>query len=116
ATDFVAAIANACADSCGLVRPCPSDEYWHYVTHIVYLEGPSSPKVDKTELNRLGIETMRLYGRRGEDGKSGRYDAKALTQALEAVIETLRTVVAAGEEEQGGQRWHDDKCEPKGLK
>ncbi|KAK4994981.1 hypothetical protein LTR66_005111 [Elasticomyces elasticus] len=86
ATDFVAAIANACVDSRGFVRPCPSDEYWHYVTHIVYLEGPSSPKVNKTELNRLGIETMRLYGRKGEDGKSGRYDAKALTQALEAVI------------------------------
>ena len=29
---------------------------------------------------------MRLYGRKDENAKGGRYDEKALTQALEAII------------------------------
>ena len=82
ALDFVAAIANACAESKGLSRP-DQDEYFRYVTNIIYLDGPSSPKVDKKDMAGLGIETMRLYGPIG-----GRYDLKALEQALEAIIGT----------------------------
>jgi hypothetical protein len=82
ALDFVAAIANACAESKGLPRP-DQDEYFRYVTNIIYLDGPSSPKVDKRDMARLGIETMRVYGPVG-----GRYDLKALGQALEAIIGT----------------------------
>lgn len=85
AFDFVAAIAKACSDSRGLPMPS-SDEYWRYVTHIIYLDGPTSPKVDKDTFNKIGIESLRVYGRKDENGKGGRYDAKALTQALEAVI------------------------------
>jgi len=51
-----------------------------YVTHVVYMEGEAAPKVDRAEFAREGIETVRVYGR------AGRYDEKALGQALEAVI------------------------------
>jgi hypothetical protein len=83
--DFVATICNACADSRGLPKPDPRT-YYHYVTHVIYIEGPTCPKVDKMAFQKIGIETMRLYGRKDEDGKGGRYDMKALEQALEAII------------------------------
>ncbi|KAK5117785.1 hypothetical protein LTR85_008760 [Meristemomyces frigidus] len=85
ALDFVAAIANACCESRDLPRPKPED-YWHYVTHVIYLDNITSPKVDKHGFNSIGVETMRLYGRKDGAGKGGRYDAKALRQALEAII------------------------------
>ena len=82
--DFVATIAQACSTSQG--RPKPElHEYWQYVTHVIYLDAPTSPVVDKSAFSKIGIETLRVYGR-PENGKGGRYDAKALTQALEAVI------------------------------
>lgn len=84
AVDFVAAIANACSYSRG--RPPPEeDEYSMYVTHVLYLESKASPEVDREKLGQLGIDTVRLYGpcRRAE---GGRYDAKGLMQALEAVV------------------------------
>ena len=80
AMDFVAAIANACAESRGLPTP-DVDEYVRYVTNVIYLDSPTSPKMDKGAFSRISIETMRLYG-----PQSGRYDAKALEQALEAII------------------------------
>lgn len=83
--DFIATIANACADSRGIARPAPH-QYSQYVTHMIYLEGPTCPKVDRDACQRIGIETMRLYGRKDENGKGGRYDLKALEQALEAII------------------------------
>ncbi|KAI4723778.1 UPF0052-domain-containing protein [Aureobasidium sp. EXF-10728] len=79
AMDFVAAIANACAQSRGLGVP-RVDEYGVYVTHVVYLETQGAPKVDREELARAGIEGIRLYG------LSGRYDDKALEQALKMVL------------------------------
>lgn len=85
ALDFVAAIANACRESQGLPRSEPH-EYWQYVTHVIYLDGPSSPKLDKDTFNKIGIESLRVYGPKDANGKGGRYDAKALTQALQAVI------------------------------
>ncbi|KAF7564035.1 hypothetical protein G7046_g118 [Stylonectria norvegica] len=83
--DFVAAIANACADSRGLPEP-EEDEYCLYVTHVIYIEGPNSPKVDKRQFGQLGIDATRLYGPKDEAGKGGRYDAKALAQTLESII------------------------------
>jgi 2-phospho-L-lactate transferase/gluconeogenesis factor (CofD/UPF0052 family) len=85
ALDFIAAIASACGESRGMPNPGP-DEYVRYVTTVLYLDGPGSPKVDKVALGKLGIEAMRLYGPKDEDGRGGRYDLKALEQALEAVI------------------------------
>lgn len=87
AMDFVAAIANACAESRGdnaffhRRQKAVKEEYMRYVTHVIYLEGPGCPKMDKSEFAKLGIETVRLYGPR-----EGRYDANALGQALEAII------------------------------
>lgn len=85
ALDFVAAIANACAESRNLPRP-NSKEYSQYVTHVVYLDGPASPKVDKESFGRIGIETLRLYGPKDTGGRGGRYDSNALRQALEAIV------------------------------
>lgn len=82
AMDFVAAIANACCESRGLPRPQMS-EYWAYVTHVIYMDGTLSPKMDRNAFAKAGIEVMRVYG---QSGKVGRYEAKALTQALEAII------------------------------
>ena len=83
ATDFVAAIANACGQSRGQTAIVPRTEYRNYVTHVFHLEGSGTPTVDKVELSALGIECLRLYGRAGEGGRL-RYDAGALEQALGA--------------------------------
>lgn len=83
ATDFIAAIAKAGAESRGLTGPVAPNEYRMYVTHLVHLQGPGTPHVDKEELADLGIETIRLYGRRVEGESFQRYDEKALIQALE---------------------------------
>lgn len=85
ALDFVDAIASACADSRGLPKPKP-EQWWQYVTHVIYLDTPTAPRVDKAAFQGIGIETMRLYGRKDEKGKGGRYDPKALEQALEVVV------------------------------
>ncbi|KAF4119246.1 Archaeal 2-phospho-L-lactate transferase/Bacterial gluconeogenesis factor, CofD/UPF0052 family [Geosmithia morbida] len=78
--DFVDAIAGACAYSRGTPRPRP-EEYCRYVTHVVYLDGPGAPKVDRHRLSQVGIDAIRVYGPSG-----GRYDVKALQQALESII------------------------------
>jgi len=86
ATDFIAAIARACAYSRGFPGPVDRHDYKRYVTHVIHLEGLGTPKVDKAELAGLGVETIRLYGRSIGEGKVLRYDEKALVQALEATI------------------------------
>lgn len=73
--------------------------YNSYVTHILHLEGPGTPYVDRERLADMGIETLRLYGRKivvdnPNSDNSGderitigmRYDPKALIQALEVVL------------------------------
>lgn len=67
------------------------EEVRRYVTHIVYLEDPQAPRVDREELqNQLGVECVRVYGRRdppdGEGGGMLRYDEVALMRALEAIV------------------------------
>lgn len=87
ATDFVAAIAKACHYSRGLDEQPLENDYKLYVTHVIHLEGPETPVVDRKQLNELGIETIRLYGRKIDPMKSVvRYDDKALLQALQATI------------------------------
>ncbi|RDA92036.1 hypothetical protein CP533_0968 [Ophiocordyceps camponoti-saundersi (nom. inval.)] len=85
ALDFVAAIAGACADSRGLSRPSDS-QYLHYVTHVLYIQCPGAPEVDRQRLAQLGIDSTRLYGPRDEQGRGGRYDGKGLGQALESIV------------------------------
>lgn len=68
-------------------KPLP---YTSYVTHILHLEGPGTPTVDRERLSAMGIETLRLYGRKvfSDDGAvlGMRYDSTALVQALEVVL------------------------------
>ncbi|KAL8923649.1 MAG: hypothetical protein Q9172_003041 [Xanthocarpia lactea] len=56
-----------------------------FITHLIYIDHPTAPRVDRELLCAWGIESVRLYGRKGEDGKM-RYDEKALTQALGAIL------------------------------
>jgi 2-phospho-L-lactate transferase/gluconeogenesis factor (CofD/UPF0052 family) len=91
ALDFIASIARACAYSRNQsVADLSPYEYRTYVTHVLHLEGPGTPKVDRSALRELGIETMRLYGRNmsieGKDGGVLRYDEQALIQGLDATI------------------------------
>lgn len=83
--DFVAAISNACAESRGSPRP-GKDEYWKYVTHVIYIEGATAPVVDKKQFIDLGIDATRVYGPKAESGRGGRYDGNALRQTLETII------------------------------
>ena len=64
------------------------DDWNKYITHLIYLAGEGTPKVDKDKLTRKGIECVRIYGRRNpEPGGEGMwYDGKALGGALEAII------------------------------
>ncbi|KAI0418789.1 UPF0052 domain protein [Xylaria grammica] len=102
AADFVRAIARACAESqghfatprgggddvgaeaAGAEPNWDVDEVRKYVTHLVYLEGPGVPKVDKAELAALGVDCVRVYGRR-VDGMLC-YDEAGLVGALDAII------------------------------
>ena len=80
ALDFVGAIAGACAQSRGL-KECSEVEFKTYVTHVIYLDCPGAPKLDRERFRSLGIEALRIYGWGG-----GRYDESALRQCLEVVL------------------------------
>ncbi|KAL9575897.1 MAG: hypothetical protein Q9212_007586, partial [Teloschistes hypoglaucus] len=56
-----------------------------YITHLIYIDHPTAPQVDRDTLTAWGVECLRLYGRKGEGGKR-RYDEKALEQALGMVL------------------------------
>ncbi|KAI1079245.1 UPF0052-domain-containing protein [Whalleya microplaca] len=86
ATDFVRAIARAAAASQGDFDEPEGgrSDVGRYVTHLIYLEGEGAPKVDREELGALGVDCMRVYGRR-VDGML-RYDEAGLARALEAVV------------------------------
>jgi hypothetical protein len=86
ALDFIAAIAKAGAESRGFVGDVEKGEYKCYVTHLIHLNGPGTPKVETEELQKLGIETIRVYGRKVEGESFVRYDEKALVQALEVTM------------------------------
>ncbi|KAI1294362.1 UPF0052 domain protein [Xylaria venustula] len=60
------------------------DEVRKYITHLLYLEGEGVPKVDKAELAALGVDCIRVYGRR-VDGMLC-YDEAGLLGALEAIV------------------------------
>ncbi|KUJ09927.1 UPF0052-domain-containing protein [Mollisia scopiformis] len=95
ARDFIAAVADACvssrSSSTGRTR-AREEEYREFVSHVIHLQGEGTPRVEKGELGRLGIECVRIYGRKREGGEEGDgdggmiYDGVALGQALEAII------------------------------
>lgn len=86
ALDFVAAIARAGAESMGNTEKLDTCRYREFVTHLIHLEGERTPVVDKPRFAQLGIECIRLYGRKAESGKGMKYDGKALSQALEVIL------------------------------
>ncbi|KAL9046514.1 MAG: hypothetical protein Q9214_000662 [Letrouitia sp. 1 TL-2023] len=87
ARDFIDAIVRACESSRGNHIPLNvevgMEAVRRYVTHLIHLEGPGTPEVDREALK--GVECMRLYGRKGDDGKM-MYDQKALAQALGIIL------------------------------
>ena len=91
AVDFVEAIASAAESNAARTNGSipwirAEDRCSAYVTHIVHLEGEGTPKVDRAKLSDMGIDCLRLYGRKGDQTKGMRYDGKALSQALEAIL------------------------------
>jgi 2-phospho-L-lactate transferase/gluconeogenesis factor (CofD/UPF0052 family) len=71
--------------------------YKSYITHILYLSGPGCPVVDRQALNSMGIECLRLYGRKNESGTGMRYDGNALVGTLEALMGRKGDAMVAGE-------------------
>lgn len=86
ALDFVAAIAKAGEESKGVFGAVDRAKFKMYVTHVIHLQGPGTPAVDREELRGLGIEAIRVYGRRNEGEGFGRYDERGLIQALEVTM------------------------------
>ncbi|KAF2825611.1 UPF0052-domain-containing protein [Ophiobolus disseminans] len=86
ALDFIGAIAKACEESRGASGPMDKSKYRNYVTHLIHLQGPGTPTVDKEELKSIGIETIRVYGRKDEGENFVRYDERGLIQALEVTM------------------------------
>lgn len=95
ALDFVRAIARAAVQGCGageveeealLVGPEKEEDLRTWVTHVIYIEENGAPVVDRAAFAAVGIELVRVYGRRMEEAGGWRYDEKALMQALEALV------------------------------
>ncbi|KAH6642205.1 hypothetical protein C7974DRAFT_97203 [Boeremia exigua] len=86
ALDFVRAIANAATQSMGSAEPPLQTEWSAYVTHVIHLAGPGTPAVDREALRGLGIEAIRVYGRRNAGEGFVRYDERGLIQALEVTM------------------------------
>lgn len=86
ALDFVASIAKAGEESKGNFGPLAKNKYKNYVTHVIHLQGPGTPAVDKDELKSVGIEAIRVYGRKNEGENFVRYDERGLIQALEVTM------------------------------
>ena len=85
AGEFVAAIARAGEESRGRKGEVGIEVWKTYVTHVVYLEGVGAPTVNQQELARAGVECVRCWGRKGEDG-SMRFDGPGLVGALEVIL------------------------------
>ena len=89
ASDFIAAIARAGEESRGITFCHGEDvkrEVWaRYVTHLIHLEGDGVPGVDREELGKWGVECVRLYGRKAEDG-TARYDGRAVRILFEPFL------------------------------
>ena len=86
-------LASSALPSSDPARPASPIPYTSYVTHIIHLDGPGTPVVDRERLAQMGIETLRLYGRKitAVDGDKEvvlgmKYDSNALVQALEVVL------------------------------
>lgn len=93
AKDFVKAIADACrsSQSSSASSTVPNfcsgaGELRKYITHVIHLQGESTPRVEREELAELGVECVRIYGRKNDGGEGMMYDGNALRGALEAIL------------------------------
>jgi hypothetical protein len=86
ALDFIAAICKAGEASKGVFESLHRSRYRDYVTHLIHLQGPGTPAVNKEELKDIGIEAIRVYGRKNEGENFVRYDERGLIQALEVTM------------------------------
>lgn len=59
--------------------------YRKYVTHVIHLTGEGAPNVDRDRLASLGIDCLKLYGRKSAKGVM-LYDSRALIGAIEAIL------------------------------
>jgi 2-phospho-L-lactate transferase/gluconeogenesis factor (CofD/UPF0052 family) len=85
AVDFVEAIAQACWESLARWGKVPRTEFRRFVTHVLYLEGPGTPAVDKVELSVVGILCSKISSQSDASGKR-LYDQVALREALAALV------------------------------
>jgi 2-phospho-L-lactate transferase/gluconeogenesis factor (CofD/UPF0052 family) len=85
AVDFVEAIAQACWESLARPGQVPRTEFRRFVTHVLYLEGPDTPAVDKIELSAVGILCSKISSQSDASGKR-LYDQVALREALAALV------------------------------
>ncbi len=77
---------NLFPDTDGHVHQYARDSvYRKYVTHLIYLTGEGTPLVDRDYLASLGIDCLKLYGRKSAKGIM-LYDSKALIGAIEAIL------------------------------
>ncbi|RMZ75998.1 hypothetical protein DV738_g5158, partial [Chaetothyriales sp. CBS 135597] len=60
--------------------------YREYVTHVIHLSGEGTPVVDQKRLALVGIDCLKLYGRKSDTGKGMHYDAQALIGAIQAIL------------------------------
>lgn len=60
--------------------------YRQYVTHVIHLTGEGTPAVDRDQLAALGIDCLKLYGRKNPKINGMLYDSQALTGAIEAIL------------------------------
>jgi 2-phospho-L-lactate transferase/gluconeogenesis factor (CofD/UPF0052 family) len=65
--------------------PARGDVYRKYVTHVIHLTGEGTPQVDRGYLASLGIDCLKLYGRKSSKGVM-LYDSQALIGAIEAIL------------------------------
>ena len=86
ARDFVAAVARAGAESWAPGAVGGEEQLRRYVSHVVYLEGPGTPRMDVPALERAGIVCVTVEGRR--TGSSLKYDEAALEKALEDIMDS----------------------------
>ncbi|KAJ9604254.1 hypothetical protein H2200_011088 [Cladophialophora chaetospira] len=59
--------------------------YRKYVTHVIHLTGEGTPRVDRDHLASIGIDCLKLYGRKSNKGVM-LYDSQALIGAIEAIL------------------------------
>lgn len=115
ASDFIRAIVRACLDSQSrklkgsnfpttatspnsqTFRPpppphpridlfIPPSEYTKFVTHLIYLPGPGTPRVNPRELRSWGIQCVAVRGKFLEGKKGMYYDVSRLKEALAKII------------------------------